>query len=489
MEYLVVIEVSQKQSYIFKTNRLKENVGASIIIRRITEELPKKFTDKAHFVFAGGGKSVYAFESEDRAKTFIAQMSEYVLINEPGVELFMTYYGYDQDNESVIDAIHELYNKLDMKKSMRKSSFQIQGLGITESCFDTQLPAVGKDSKTKRFYSQDVKVKIEEADRYEKEEYEQLIPGQYSDYRFASEFEELGGTKGTKDYIGVVVIDGNKMGVKIKAFRENFIKQHGQKASLNYNQQYKADLKKISKDIDDSFKTSIRNMVGAVIEHLEELKDQGITIKDGALPLRPFIMAGDDICFACDARISLKLAEIALREIEKRDPIEGMKLHGCAGVAMVKSHYPFFRAHELAEALCVEAKSILPTDYKEDESAIDFHIVQGELEDSLSVIRDQKYNHGKLTNKPYFLDGKGRKNSMDTFKERMAIFKDSEIGRGFVKGYRNALREGETRSQEYVNNHNVPKRIKEAINGSYYDGHCIDFDVIEMLDLFKGWED
>jgi hypothetical protein len=58
-----------------------------------------------------------------------------------------------------------------------------------------------------------------------------------------------------------------------------------------------------------------------------------------------------------------------------------------------------------------------------------------------------------------------------------------------VKGYRNALREGETRSQEYVNNHNVPKRIKEAINGSYYDGHCIDFDVIEMLDLFKGWED
>ena len=42
MEFLVVMEVSQKQNYIFKTNRLAENIGASILIRSITESLAKE---------------------------------------------------------------------------------------------------------------------------------------------------------------------------------------------------------------------------------------------------------------------------------------------------------------------------------------------------------------------------------------------------------------------------------------------------------------
>lgn len=488
MEYLVVIEVSQKQNYIFRTNRLKENIGASIVIRRITEEIPNHFCESSHFVFAGGGKSVYSFESEDRAKIFIAQVSEYVLINAPGVELFMTYQGYDPDNDSVIDAINKLYARLERKKSMRQASFQIQGLGITESCYDTQLPAVGKDNE--RFCSTDVLTKLRCTDQYQEEEYLTLIPEEYrGTYKFANEFEELGGTQGTKDYIGVVVIDGNKMGKKIEAFRNDFIKKHGTKPSLNYNEEYKRKLKKISQTIDESFKTSIRNMTGALIEHLDELEKKGITIKEGVLPLRPFIMAGDDICFACDARISLKLAEVALREIESCEEISGMKLYGCAGVSMVKSHYPFFRAHELAEELCTNAKSILSLDVSKDESAIDFHIVQGELEDSLAEIREEKYNHHTLTNKPYFLDGKGRLNSMATFRERMAIYSAPEVGRGFAKGYRDALRLGDKASKEYVLYHNVNKKTKEAIGDSYHDGVCIDFDVIEMLDMNIRWED
>ena len=40
MEYLVLMEVGKKQSYIFKSNKLKENIGASMIIQYVTEELP-----------------------------------------------------------------------------------------------------------------------------------------------------------------------------------------------------------------------------------------------------------------------------------------------------------------------------------------------------------------------------------------------------------------------------------------------------------------
>lgn len=80
MEHLVVIEVSQKQNYIFKTNRLAENIGASIHIRDITEEMPKALADEAvqetecggswQLVLQGGGKSVYGF-SEEKVQTYL----------------------------------------------------------------------------------------------------------------------------------------------------------------------------------------------------------------------------------------------------------------------------------------------------------------------------------------------------------------------------------------------------------------------------------
>ena len=40
-KYLVISEVSKKQGYIYKTNKLKENIGASTIIEYVTEDLPK----------------------------------------------------------------------------------------------------------------------------------------------------------------------------------------------------------------------------------------------------------------------------------------------------------------------------------------------------------------------------------------------------------------------------------------------------------------
>jgi len=37
MGFLTILEVSKKQSYIFKSNRLRENIGASEIIEFVTK--------------------------------------------------------------------------------------------------------------------------------------------------------------------------------------------------------------------------------------------------------------------------------------------------------------------------------------------------------------------------------------------------------------------------------------------------------------------
>ena len=104
MEFLVVMEVSQKQNYIFKTNRLAENIGASILIRSITESLAKeiaveieeKYQQTCEIILEGGGKSIYAFTSEECAREFVRRMSRTALEKYPGVELFFARHSYNE---------------------------------------------------------------------------------------------------------------------------------------------------------------------------------------------------------------------------------------------------------------------------------------------------------------------------------------------------------------------------------------------------------
>lgn len=183
MEYLVVMEVSQKQGYIFKSNRLAENIGASILIRDITEELPEQIVkklaeerqEKAGLVLRGGGKSIYAFSTEACAKEFTKRVSQSVLEQYPGVELFMATHAYSESEESVVAAINELYGKLEQKKSKRESSFRLFDLGITKQCQSTQLPAVAVNDRGLPV-SAESKAKLEAAKKYQKEMFSQMLP-------------------------------------------------------------------------------------------------------------------------------------------------------------------------------------------------------------------------------------------------------------------------------------------------------------------------
>ena len=172
-KFLVISEVSKKQGYIFKTNKLKENIGASTIIEYITEGLPKKMlaevlgkTDiEENIVNAGGGNSLFILDNEDDAKEFISRTTRTVLKDFPGVEFFMTYQKFDYDKDSIIDAIDEIYKKLNDKKSARASVFRKKSYGIEQNCVTTGLPAykryddvfLSRESYVKREWYKDEK--------------------------------------------------------------------------------------------------------------------------------------------------------------------------------------------------------------------------------------------------------------------------------------------------------------------------------------------
>lgn len=493
-KYLVVSEVSQKQKYIFKTDRLIENVGASLIIRKVTEEIPVEYSNTEEFVFAGGGKSVYEFDSLERAQEFISRLSRFVLEQYPGLELFLALHDYDDEADSVMDAINVLYGKLEAKKSARRHSFRLFGLGITENCADTAMPASSVVSVGERRIrvSAEAAVKIETGRNEQDQLLKELLPDE-NGYLFAREFEDLGGNRGVKNYIAVIVIDGNKMGKKIEKFRNTFMKENSD-IGLETNRKYKYELRALSDEIDHAYKTAIKNAVNTVTAKLEDLHAQGTTSccydNQGRLilPIRPLIVAGDDICIVTDARIGVGLAELILKNIEE-NTILGLPMRACAGVAIVKTGYPFFRAHELAEELCHNAKSVLKADEDRDASLIDFHTDQGELAGSLSTIRRELYGKGTLTNKPYFLKAvdapqNSQSKSMEAFRERIKKLSGKEFGRGAIKQYRDALAEGETSAEKYLSD----KRLLDTLGHSFENGHCIDFDVIEMMDIYNELE-
>src|SRR5690625_7830073 len=106
IKHLVMYEVSQKQQYIFRTNRLLENTGGSYIIRDLTEKpdvlfkelsnkIGKKFKDrhknipKATEKIVGGGSAIYIFNSKDDADEFSKTLSANILRYFPGLELFL----------------------------------------------------------------------------------------------------------------------------------------------------------------------------------------------------------------------------------------------------------------------------------------------------------------------------------------------------------------------------------------------------------------
>ncbi|WP_054950078.1 Cas10/Cmr2 second palm domain-containing protein [Numidum massiliense] len=183
-----------------------------------------------------------------------------------------------------------------------------------------------------------------------------------------------------KSYIGVIAIDGNKMGEmvsKITTFKE---------------------LKRFSEAIDNLYSQAVSN---ALLTHAASVYSADTEGKLQKILVTPIVMAGDDICLIVEAEHAIELAKTIVENIKKlsleknrdrevlhelmdRDQ-QGEGLTACAGVAIVKYNYPFFEAVRTAEALCHRAKESMHKVRTEGSKAanasfIDWEIVQGQVD-------------------------------------------------------------------------------------------------------------
>ena len=92
MRQLMILEVSQKQAYIFESTKLKENVERSEEICRVTDpayfELAAKrsglaFDKEKNVVYSGGGHTVLEFPDLDSAEKFSYSLYSRVRRDDP----------------------------------------------------------------------------------------------------------------------------------------------------------------------------------------------------------------------------------------------------------------------------------------------------------------------------------------------------------------------------------------------------------------------
>jgi len=383
---LCLLDCSSIQKYVFGSNKLKTNIGASFIVESIYEQwIPrtlkelgyKNAEEKDRFEnwknskaieliknpsleweigYIGGGNALILF-TNNQAEKFIKKWTQNLMLHAPGLrpiaaKLEMEINKNDKDIEK--KSIDGLFLQLNQNKSSIISETSIMPHGITAECPISGLSAeiIKRVQDEDRWISSVIATKLEYNEKAKdvvNEEYSEALRGSYE---FSDDLENLGQMKSASNHIAIVHIDGNSMG---NAFKKCTGLIERRKLS-----------REVKKAIEKAMGLTLNELIAkmdCLNKHVLRWDEQKKSEKP-LLPLRPIILNGDDVTLVCDARISFFLAELFMQNFEQQTEVlnkeldleEKIELSSCAGIAIIKTKYPFYRGYMLAEQLCARAK-------------------------------------------------------------------------------------------------------------------------------------
>jgi hypothetical protein len=413
MPVLTAIDVLGVQRFIFSSNRLKDVVAGSWLVYWATslEGALIDLISKERVLLAAGGNAILKFDNLESAKDFAAKYTRRLYKKAPGLEVALVHYEYK--NGQLATGLITLHEKLARTKLSPFLPTPILGLSVTATCRETGLPASGvdPDDSTVPLSAMILKRRQVIKDDMIAQLWQQFLPERR--FEFPLELDDLGRTIGDTSLIGIVHVDGNSVGAKIKDWLEDQEGAPDEDVQRQY-QEWSNALDELAHKV---FKAVVNQVCKAIKNDNGKIKICGspqklnfeLKEREGKilLPLRPILLGGDDLTFVCDGRLALDLAVTALQVFRESKIPHLKKITARAGVAIVRSHDPFFRAYRLCEELCVNAKRRLREEgLAEEECALDWHIDIPHPNESLASLRKslyQKEQH-ELTARPYTLD-------------------------------------------------------------------------------------
>lgn len=411
------------QSFIFQTNKLREIVGASELVEEICtskfEEIVGQKCDKdnPNSILHAAGNIKYIFDTKEECEKVVRIFPKTISEFAPGVTVSQAVVKMEGKYTQFKDAVNELEKRLrtQRNKPMRSATL---GLMAIERSRQTGLP-VTFVKKENRFGREET-IRIDQGTRNKlysdpsgewlkttKSLCEKAFGISFKDHddRIAYNIEDI---TQKNDWIAIIHADGNGLG--------QVVQKVGDK---------KEEFKKFSELLDKATVLSSQKSY-QYIKEVYKLKE------DELIPIRPIVIGGDDLTVVCRADLALDYVTKFIGEFEHNtrellgvtllnhnvfENESDKRLTACAGIAYIKSSFPFYYGYELAEALCSRAKKDAKADLNDGElakSCLMFHKVQDSFTEDWDAIVKRELtpqNNISFEYGPYYVDNakEGRK--------------------------------------------------------------------------------
>jgi len=590
--HAVLLDTVSIQNYIFQSNKLKENLGASYLVQEIYrsylacafcpitgktfEEELQQLDDWKHsdaeapdgtkpvdVGYIGGGNALVFLQNAEQAQKFVEAWTEILLVQAPGLTTAVAHGNFTLDQFQ--PSFEKLFRQLKCNKARYGPITSLPRHGITAECARSNVSAELYNDWVENYISAGVNARIEAAKAAKQEieeKYEKKFGKDFGEKLcFSDELDDLGGIRHEDSHIAIVHIDGNDIGERFKqAPSLTAIRA----LSKTVNEATEAAFDAVVKTAKDRYR-DIMDSLGfdprsgdhdrrnpteyklnddsiarlekearfpqKYLEKLQRLKNQGYggrskflkelqrklktefsatatesliehASKRDILPIRPIILGGDDVTFVCDGKLGIYFAKIFIEEFEKVT-VDSEKLTACAGVAIIKTRYPFYRGYKLAaDELCIHAKRVRKKSSSTD-SFLDFHVSLGGIAGTLSEIRRRDFgekpeDEGKaernLLYRPFKIVPKAPFDelSLEMFLEKVRQLVDRDIG--LPKTKLNELSEvltlSEDAARKFVQALKYRGRALPEIEGHQYGETLFEsnktpyFDMIEILRFY-----
>ncbi|MBY0523609.1 MAG: hypothetical protein K2R98_09420 [Gemmataceae bacterium] len=433
---LVLIETAGNQSFIFATNKLRENVGASELTARVGTEFvlegvreadgphlqrpslasiraalrdrdenpPVGASNPVEVIVAVSGKALLLVRDEALGRKIVSHVTRLALKKAPGLDVRgVVGPPLDLARASIHDAIKHVHRQFDTVRSQLPGpAARFQRLPIVVECSTSGLPAarftiqsdrLPKDEQGARSAQSLAKLAASEGWQTRLNGILDMNRTQVTLPFSTTEIENL-----ECGWLAIVHADGNGLGQVFLGF-DGHIAPTFAENPVEHNRQYIGQLRRFSLALDECTEKAFCHSLSAF------RPIQGVT------PVVPMVLGGDDLTVVCDGSQALqftkKFIECFEEQTRNHADVKRIMSNGatsCAGVAIVKPHFPFFAGYELAEQLLQSAKRLGKKDPNQPRSAIDFHILNHGSGPDLDRIRQElRKDSASLVARPYLL--------------------------------------------------------------------------------------
>jgi hypothetical protein len=425
-EYLYGAAVQGIQDFIFQTNKLKDIVGASELVEQICtvqfatalNKTSEELKEDPNAITTAAGNIKYVFQSREECERVVRNFPKEIIKMAPGITISQAVVkmtdNFQADVKQLEQRLHTQRNK-----PMRSTTLGITGMLRSRT---TGLPAVDIDKIDKKnweYLDESTLAKRKKEELTHKLCEKSFGRDQFESGQITSDIDKF---VGKNDWIAIIHADGNSLGQVVRKLGAD-----------------KADFRKFSQSLD-------RSTIAAANLAFQKVKEEFKIGGKSIIPLRPIVLGGDDMTIICRADIAISYTQEFLRVFEK-ETAENLgphhvfnngkdRLTACAGIAFIKSSFPFHYGYHLAEALCSRAKK----DAKSDAMAIDglplsclmFHKVQDSfVEKYEEIVKRELTPQESLSFEfgPYYLslpNGEKDRWTIDRMMEKVMLLKSKE---------------------------------------------------------------